>query len=251
MAVALIVEDQDDIMPAIQDTLVARGDSFIRAASLEEARKAFDENHCDYVLLDLKIPARAGGGFPDKAYGIRFLEEVRATPGKDRTPVIAMTSYHSDGFGISPDLHALGVNACISKPFDEKRPLMKVIEDVLAAAGKRQAPSDPVPFSGAVGPAAKAADNASGGFDWAKQAQLVRATNQVLGPDTPFHKGTLCKAIQAGEIKFNGESGRACRVQVGSFLAWIEKKDRLQNDEVTQIRNAIIGEINEEPKGRG
>ncbi len=238
MARALIVEDQDDIMPAIEEALAGRGDSFARAKSLEEAQAMFQAEQFAYVLLDLKIPARMGGAFPDKIYGIETLKRIRATAGKEHTPVIAMTSYHSDGWGISTELHALGVSACISKPFDERRPLMRVIEEVLAA--KPGSPTKGVKVDGKSG----------SGFDQAKQAQLVRATNQVLGPDIPFHKGTLSKAIQAGEIKYNGKSGRACRVQVESFLAWIVKKEHLQNDEVTQIRNAIIGEINEETKKR-
>lgn len=139
MARALIVEDQDDIMPAIEEAMAGRGDSFDRATSLDEARAMFQANDYAYVLLDLKIPARIGGAFPDKVYGITVLREIRGTVGKERTPVIAMTSYHSDGFGISTELHALGVNECISKPFDENRPLMRVIEGVI----QREAPTEP------------------------------------------------------------------------------------------------------------
>ena len=131
MAKALIVEDQDDIMPAVEEALAGRGDTFDRASSLDEARAMFQADDYAYVLLDLKIPSRIGGAFPDKIYGIAVLREIRSTAGKELTPVIAMTSFHSDGFGISTELHALGVNECISKPFDENRPLMKVIEDVL------------------------------------------------------------------------------------------------------------------------
>ena len=132
MAKAMVVEDMDDAMPSIEDALVARGDSFDRARSLEEARAMFRADNYAYVLLDLKIPAREGGAFPDKAYGVAFLREIRQTKGKERTPVIAMTSYHSDGFGIATELHELGVNECISKPLDDRRPLLGVIESVLS-----------------------------------------------------------------------------------------------------------------------
>jgi len=81
-------------------------------------------------------------------------------------------------------------------------------------------------------------------FDWAKQVELVRATNQVIGAGT-LDKGSLSNAVtKEGKIKYNGNSGRACRVNVESFLIWIARKEKLQEDEVTQIRNAIIGEIN-------
>lgn len=132
MVTALVVEDDDGIIPAIEEALEARRDSYHRAKSLEEARRSFHDGDYAYVLLDLKIPAREGGAFPDMSYGVTMLKEIRQTKGKETTPVIAMTSYHSDGFGIATELHTYGINACISKPFDEKRPLMRVIDEVLA-----------------------------------------------------------------------------------------------------------------------
>lgn len=136
MVNALVVEDEDGIMPSIEDAVVtAREDTLHRAKSLEEARAMFNKHPFGYVLLDLKIPARKNGAFPDKQYGITVLKEIRDSELNPTVPIIAMTSHHSDGFGISPQLHDLGVNACISKPFDEKRPLLTVIEEVLASAG--------------------------------------------------------------------------------------------------------------------
>lgn len=240
MAKALIVEDQDDIMPAIEDALAGRGDTFNRASSLDEARAMFQADDYAYVLLDLKIPSRIGGAFPDKIYGLKVLKEIRQTAGKGHTPVIAMTSFHSDGFGISTELHAWGVNECISKPFDENRPLMTVIEDVLAAATARDRASADDPSDGAV----SVGDGSTDRYRLARQVDLVRATNQVLAGEVSLSPGTLSKAVKAGEIEFNGQSGRPCRVDVDSFLAWIKRKGGLANDEVKQIHNAIIGEIN-------
>ncbi len=133
MGKALVVEDIDDIIPAIEDTLVVRGDTYDRATTLEEARQLFAANDYSYVLLDLKIPARIGGAFPDTSYGIAFLKDMRANEDKGDTPVIGMTSHVAEGFGLATELHNLGINACVSKPFDEKRPLLKVIEEVLVA----------------------------------------------------------------------------------------------------------------------
>lgn len=134
MRKALVVEDEDGIIPAIKDALVARGDDFDRAKSLEEARKMLQGNNYAYVLLDLKIPARDCGAFPDMSYGVALLKEIRQTKSKELMPVIAMTSHHSDGFGIAAELYSHGVNACISKPFDEKRPMVRVLEEVLSQA---------------------------------------------------------------------------------------------------------------------
>jgi len=159
MAKVLIVEDEDNIIPDIEDALVARGDEYDRARTLEEGRTLFKAGSYAYVLLDLKIPARDGGSFPDMSYGVALLKEIRRTRSREQTPVIAMTSHHSAGFQMSTDLHVLGVNACISKPFDEKWPLLKVIEEVLSgnmtgggASSTASMPAcrsaDPQPFNG-------------------------------------------------------------------------------------------------------
>jgi len=131
MAKALIVEDEDNIIPHIEDALTARGDTFHRAQSLEEARRLLQSNLYDYILLDLKIPAREGGPFPHISYGVELLKEIRRTKKNERTAVIAMTSYHRDCIDVATELFVIGVNDCIPKPFDEKRPLVKVIGNVL------------------------------------------------------------------------------------------------------------------------
>ena len=155
MSKALVVEDMDDIMPVVEDALLARGDSFEQAKSLEEARGMFSANDYAYVLLDLKIPSRAGGTFPDMSYGIQVLREIRQSKEKQDMPVIAMTSYVSDGFGISTELHQLGINACVSKLAlaNGTTSLVKVINDVLAehaseqSSGRRAVAKTLTPFS--------------------------------------------------------------------------------------------------------
>ena len=80
-------------------------------------------------------------------------------------------------------------------------------------------------------------------FDWAIQAELERATCQVLGESDAPSKSKISRAVTSGKIESNGESGRKRRVNVDSFSAWMAKDSRLSREEVTQIRNAIIGEI--------
>lgn len=79
-------------------------------------------------------------------------------------------------------------------------------------------------------------------YEWAHQAEFVRATNQVLG-DRTLNKGVLSRACADKHIETNGKTGRGSLVQVSSFLAWIRKREKIGADEQTQIRNAIIGEI--------
>lgn len=84
---------------------------------------------------------------------------------------------------------------------------------------------------------------ASVAFDWARQAELCRATQRVLGEDEAPNKGTISKAIQAGQIETNGESGRQCLVKVGSYKAWITRAKELPHEEVNQIIDAVMNEI--------
>jgi len=81
-------------------------------------------------------------------------------------------------------------------------------------------------------------------YEWARQVELVRAVNQVLGPGY-LDKGVLSRACRGGEIETNGCTGRATRVQVRSFLQWAGSKFAIAKPEVDQVRNAIIGEITE------
>jgi hypothetical protein len=80
-------------------------------------------------------------------------------------------------------------------------------------------------------------------FEWARQAELVRATNQVLGSDM-LNKGVLSRASASRKIESNGKTGPCSRIRVASFLVWVVRQFSLGTDEQTQIRNAIIGEIN-------
>jgi len=80
-------------------------------------------------------------------------------------------------------------------------------------------------------------------FGWAKQVELWRATERVLGEGEAPAKGTISKAVQARELESNGQSGRACSVKVDSYKAWITKAKGLGNDEVLQIMDAITTEI--------
>jgi hypothetical protein len=79
-------------------------------------------------------------------------------------------------------------------------------------------------------------------YEWARQIDLVRATNQVLG-EGMLNKGVLSRACADGQVETNGKAGRGALVRVRSFLTWVSRQHQLGADEATQIRNAVIGEI--------
>lgn len=79
-------------------------------------------------------------------------------------------------------------------------------------------------------------------YEWARQAELVKATNQVLG-EGDLNPGVLSRACKGGEISTNQQPGRGAMVEVKSFILWLGKKRDLPKEELDQVRNAIIGEI--------
>lgn len=84
---------------------------------------------------------------------------------------------------------------------------------------------------------------ASEQYRWARQIELIHATNQVLG-EGMLHKGVLSRACRSRQIETNGQPGRASRVSVTHFMTWAAQQFSIGNDEQIQLRNAIIGEIN-------
>lgn len=79
-------------------------------------------------------------------------------------------------------------------------------------------------------------------YEWACQVELVRAVNQVVGQGM-LNKGVLSRACATGQVETNGKPGRAARVRVRSFLAWVTRRFAIGKAEEDQVRNAVIGEI--------
>lgn len=83
-------------------------------------------------------------------------------------------------------------------------------------------------------------------YGWARQVELVKAANQVLG-DGELNPGVLSKACKCGHIATNGRAGRGSMASVTSFVTWLGRKRALAKEELDQVRNAIIGEISARP----
>lgn len=88
-------------------------------------------------------------------------------------------------------------------------------------------------------PATNADRSASDRYEWARQVDLVRATNQVLGQGV-LDPGVLSRACKDGLIDTNGKSGRAARVKVNSFVSWVGRKCEIDTEEQQQVRSTII-----------
>lgn len=129
---ALIVEDDPDVVPWIESSLLSIGHEYDWVTSQLEAQRKLAEHEYAYVLLDMQIPASAERGGASKEFGINLLENIQKLKGHRKLPVIMMTGATSAGLDLSRELFQKGATDLISKPLDRSvRPLNRVIDNVL------------------------------------------------------------------------------------------------------------------------
>ena len=131
---ALVVEDDLDIKDEVEDALEVLGHDHDWAESQQAAHELVQQNHYDYVLADLEIPARTGRGFAKIEYGKKLIGQVQQAKGRGRIPVIVMTGHHMDGLNLVRELLGNGAMDFISKPFGDAtkgKSLPEVIQAVL------------------------------------------------------------------------------------------------------------------------
>ncbi len=124
MALALIVEDNENNMELISFILEANGEETLKAVNgVEGVQRALHEKP-DYVILDIQLP---------DIDGLEVLKQIRASEEGKNIPVIAMTSYAMSGD--KEKMIQAGCNGYIEKPIDPER-VMSQIHDVLETAVK-------------------------------------------------------------------------------------------------------------------
>lgn len=128
----LVVEDEPKIKAEIIDDIMAsRGDACDWARNQQEAVALLTAHEYDLVLLDLQIPSRPGGK-PLEEFGKNTLRQVHELKGRGAVPVVLMTGFYQNCVDMATDLHEIGVNACVAKPFPATgRTLNVVIDEVL------------------------------------------------------------------------------------------------------------------------
>lgn len=131
MTTALVVEDDDQSMEAIVDTLFTLGHAHERATNLQDARELIQSKQFDYGLFDLEIPVKPGRGFANTEHGVRALEEFQQqTAG--RVPALVMSGHHAYCMNQGTALRAKGAAEFIAKPFPlEGRTLGQMIRHIL------------------------------------------------------------------------------------------------------------------------
>ena len=103
----LVVDDSEDTTEMVQHLLEIGGASVCAATSGDEALRLAREKEFDVVLSDISMPGMDG---------FEFLRKLRALPGKEAVPAVALT-----GFGRPEDVQRAateGFYAHLTKPFD-------------------------------------------------------------------------------------------------------------------------------------
>jgi CheY-like chemotaxis protein/vacuolar-type H+-ATPase subunit H len=118
----LLVEDNEENRELLAHMLRSRGAEVLTAATGHEAVDAAAGFRFDFVLLDLQMPAMDG---------FQVLRRLRALPGGDRLPVVALTALTSDL--VKERCEAEGMNDFVSKPVTLAR-----IGELVAKWGRAQ-----------------------------------------------------------------------------------------------------------------
>lgn len=136
---ALVIDDDPQICEAVGNILDSLGHEHARAGSQEEARRLLAEGPFAYILLDLEIPVKAGGGFARLVNGENLLAEIRAHAATRGAPVIVMTAHGTDGPNLAVRLMKKGAVDFVNKPFDGDKLDQAILEALARAPQPRPA----------------------------------------------------------------------------------------------------------------
>jgi DNA-binding response OmpR family regulator len=191
----LVVEDDDQIKASVEDTLFSLGHGHVWVTNQADAQEALKTGEFDYALLDLEIPARAGGD-ASAEFGLNLLRKIRRTRQADRLPVILMAARRAACVDLFSELMRNGVNECISKPFPNRgRTLASVIRMVLGSV--------------------------DGQTTWLTVTECARMLCKDLpGLRLDRAKARVSRAASAGKFETNGKKSVARRIESVSFNAW-------------------------------
>jgi DNA-binding response OmpR family regulator len=141
---ALVVEDNPQIIDAIDGPLASLRHEYRWVTNQADAFQALESEDFAYVLLDLEIPPRPGRGGGTKEYGENVLHEIQRLKGQGCVPVIIMSSHVAYALNRAVELREWGATEFIAKPFPtEGRTLASVIRKVLQDRSKPNGSAPP------------------------------------------------------------------------------------------------------------
>jgi CheY-like chemotaxis protein len=125
----LVIDDDDEDVEVIDRALMDRGFISLLATSGEEAIRIATMLQPDLVLLDIHMP---------RMDGYEVAATIRATPGLERTAIVAVTGSVDDADRIA----AAGFDGYISKPIDVESFVTQLEGFLLTPSGGHDAPAD-------------------------------------------------------------------------------------------------------------
>jgi CheY-like chemotaxis protein len=117
----LIIENEVSNRILVERVLSTRGYRCISASHGREALQILEHEHVDLILTDLSMPVLDG---------YRTTQLIRARPGMEKVPIIAVTA-----FALSDEGEAARRSGCteyLTKPFKPKQ-LLEVVERLLVS----------------------------------------------------------------------------------------------------------------------
>jgi two-component system alkaline phosphatase synthesis response regulator PhoP len=116
---ALVVDDEFHIVQVVAIKLRNNGFEVVTADNGADAYTLACEHKPDIVITDYQMP---------QLTGLELIEKLRSNPQTAAIPVIMLTAR---GFAIEDQQkEALGISACLSKPFSP-REVFQTVEDVI------------------------------------------------------------------------------------------------------------------------
>ncbi len=117
--VILVVDDDPDIIEALELVLDANGYAVVKASSGEEGLQVYKSNEPDFVIVDLMMEQVDAGR--------QFVKELKLLGNK--VPVYMLTSV-GDQFSQTVDSTELGIDGVFQKPVNNEN-LLKIIKTKL------------------------------------------------------------------------------------------------------------------------
>jgi CheY-like chemotaxis protein len=118
-ATILVIENEVSNRILVERVLSTRGYRCISASNGREALKMLDSEHVDLILTDLSMPVLDG---------YRTTQLIRARPGFESVPIVAVTAYALSDEGEAA--RQMGCTEYLTKPF-KPRQLLEVVERLL------------------------------------------------------------------------------------------------------------------------
>jgi two-component system, cell cycle response regulator DivK len=113
----LVVEDQEDNRQIIRDLLSATDYEITEAITGEDALVAVSKRRPDLILMEIQLPGLDG---------YEATRRIRAEPGLQSVPIIAVTSYALSGE--EQKARAAGCTDYVPKPYSPRQLLAKIRE---------------------------------------------------------------------------------------------------------------------------